>query len=457
MNCFAEPGIGNDADLPPGVLGLHDDTGTMHATGGLMSIDEMRQVARRLFDAAVQAADPALAVRRYFAEHSAPHPGKGGSTYVIAIGKAAPAMLGEALDHVTKPVRALGVTHHENEHALQGVEVLHAGHPVPDQAGHDAARRIIDLLSSTTPEDRVLALISGGGSALVPAPAGNLTLADKMAVNRLLLESGLEINQMNLVRQQLSDLKGGGFLRHATPAPVTALILSDVIGDDLRAIASGPTVAPLGTRAEAATLLQDSGLWERLPERIRAHLSAKTGSVAQIDADNVLIGSNRSSLAAACAAASDWRARIADDHLTGDVQDAAERIANAALEGVCHEPVALIFGGETTVRIKGNGRGGRNQELALRVAEAVDGRLRGRWVFLSGGTDGRDGPTDAAGGLVDPGTLRRIEMAGHDISALLANNDSYAALRSAGDLLVTGATGTNVADVQVLLLDAAEE
>ncbi|MFV2052925.1 glycerate kinase type-2 family protein [Aliiroseovarius sp. YM-037] len=420
-----------------------------------MPIDEMRRMARRLFDAAVQAADPATAVRRYFAEHSAPSPEDSGVTYVIAIGKAAPAMLGEALDHIAGPVRALGVTHRENEHTVPGVEILRAGHPVPDQAGYNAAQRIIALLSEVAENDRVVALISGGGSALIPAPAGDLTLGDKMAVNRLLLESGLDINVMNLVRQQLSDLKGGGFLRYAAPAPVTALILSDVIGDDLRAIASGPTVAPLGTSADAMKLLRDNGIWDHLPDRVRSYLSTKKDTAADTPAENTLIGSNRVSLAAAHSAATDWDARIADNHLTGDVQTAADKIVRAAVKEAAKKPTALIFGGETTVKIKGDGRGGRNQELALRVAQIADGLLGGHWVFLSGGTDGRDGPTDAAGGVVDPGTLNRISMAGQDVKALLANNDSYAALKSAGDLLMTGATGTNVADVQILLLRPA--
>ena len=279
-----------------------------------------------------------------------------------------------------------------------------------------------------------------------------MTLGDKMAVNRLLLESGLEINAMNLIRQQLSDLKGGGFLRYAAPAPVTALILSDVIGDDLRAIASGPTVAPLGTSADAMKLLRDNGIWDHLPDRVRSYLSTKKDTAADTPAENTLIGSNRVSLAAACRAAAEWDARIVDDHLTGDVQAAADKILKAAVKATAKKPTALIFGGETTVKIKGDGRGGRNQELALRVARAADGLLGKHWVFLSGGTDGRDGPTDAAGGVVDPGTLNRINMAGQDVKALLANNDSYTALKSAGDLLMTGATGTNVADVQILLL-----
>lgn len=413
---------------------------------------DARALARTLYDAAVRAADPALAVRRHFAAHPPAALPAGGRSLVIAIGKAAPAMLAEAMRHVPAPVVALAVTHHGNGRAIPGATVLTAGHPEPDAAGLDAGRRIVAMLDGAGPQDRVLALISGGGSALAPAPRPPLTLADKQRVNRLLLASGLEIGQVNLIRQQLSDLKGGGFLRHAAPAPVTALILSDVIGNDLRAIASGPTAAPLGTARDARDLLARRGLLDALPAAARDLLAADRESSPVPAADNHLVGSNEHALAAMRdAVPPGWTARIVTDRLVGDVSDAAARIARAAAHARPDGPQALIFGGETTVVLRGAGRGGRNQELALRVA------LLGRdwwrpWVFLSGGTDGRDGPTDAAGGLVDAGTLGRIRASGADGARLLADNDSHAALSAAGDLLVTGPTGTNVADVQVLLL-----
>lgn len=413
---------------------------------------EMRALAQRLFKAAVDAADPALAVREHLHNHP-PAPLRAGGHYiVIAIGKAAPAMLREALLHVPGPVTAVGVTHHENAQQVSGASILTAGHPVPDDAGFDAAKRIIDLLSSAGANDRVLALISGGGSALVPAPIKPLTLADKQTVNRLLLESGLDIVAMNMIRQQLSDLKGGGMLRHAAPAPVTALILSDVIGDDLRAIASGPTVSPLGTRQLAIESLKQIGVFDALPQRVKTALLSEDKRDPVPAGDNHLIGSNRQSLdAMKSAVPAGWTARIVSDRLIGDVSDAAKQIIDSVRDQRESGPTALIFGGETTVQIRGDGRGGRNQELALRVA--LQGQdLPDGWVFMSGGTDGRDGPTDAAGGLVDGTSLARMKEANADVSALLNNNDSYAALAAAGDLLITGATGTNVADVQLLLL-----
>ncbi len=408
---------------------------------------DLRALARSLYDAAVQAADPALALRRQLDRAPFPTPDDGGRTVLLAIGKAAPRMMAEALQHVSGPHEALVVTHHENSDAAPGARLMKAGHPVPDAAGEAAAKEVIALLESCTAQDQVIALVSGGGSALVPAPVEGLTLADKARVNAALLGGGLEIQQMNLVRQQLSRLKGGGVLRIAAPAPVTAYILSDVIGDDLRAIASGPTVSPIGTAAEAIDVLKGAGIWDQIPEAAQAHLQTKGENAPLPEATNILVGSNRQSLQAMLEAVpAGWSGEIASDALVGDVGDAADQVAS--LIKASRQPRALLFGGETTVVLTGTGRGGRNQEMALRVAfdaPAVDGD----WLFLSGGTDGRDGPTEAAGGFADAGTVARI---GPDARALLENNDSNAALAAAGDLLITEATGTNVADVQVLLL-----
>jgi glycerate 2-kinase len=416
---------------------------------------DLRAEASRLFQAAVAAANPATALRRALAAHPVDVPQAGGRYLVVAVGKAAVPMAREALLALTgAPVTALVVTNTENATALPGAKVMAAGHPVPDENGVAAGAAVTAALQGATAKDQVVALISGGGSALLPAPAPGLTLADKVAVSRLLLANGFEITEMNLIRQQLSQLKGGGMLRLAVPAPVSAYILSDVIGDDLRAIASGPTVAPLGTRGDARALLQGRGIWVALPVAVQRRLE-ETDPPAPLGpkARNHLIGSNRVSLEAA-RAASACPARIVHEKLTGDVADAAAAVCQAALAAPAG-PVCLIFGGETTVTLTGKGKGGRNQELALRVATLLPDYMpepgRG-WAFLSGGTDGRDGPTEAAGGIVDAGTLARIRARGGDPAALLQDNDSNRALSLAGDLLVTGATGTNVADVQILML-----
>lgn len=410
---------------------------------------DKRSIAKELFARAVEAADPAHALARALKDKPFPEPKPGGQTYLIAIGKAAPAMLREAMHHAPS-AHALAVTHHENLGKVEGATVFHAGHPVPDRAGREAAKAIIETLANAHENDQIIALISGGGSALLPAPAGAITLADKQALNAALLGSGLDIVKMNLIRQQVSDLKGGGFLRHAAPAPVNAYILSDVIGDDLRAIASGPTVGPIGTRKEAVDCLKGAAIWDDLPPSMREHLSAPAYDTPLPVAENLLIGSNRHSLAAMLDASRET-GQIVSDALIGDVGDAAQIILEAAAKGKPGD--VLLFGGETTVRLTGDGLGGRNQELALRVAMmARDYHLPDGWVFLSGGTDGRDGPTEAAGGIVDAGTLARIKAAGQDATALLANSDSNRALDAAGDLLITEATGTNVADVQIMLV-----
>jgi len=414
-------------------------------------VTPLRDKARKLFAVACLAADPAEALTAAIRDTPLPVPDRGGVTRVVALGKAALPMAALLVDRLKgRAFSMIVVTNYENARDLPGATVIASGHPVPDENGARAAGAVEALLAPAKAEDRVIALISGGGSALLPAPVGGLTLDDKAEVNRLLLANGFGITEVNLIRQQLSRLKGGGLLRVAAPAPVTAYILSDVIGDDLRVIASGPTVAPIGTRAEARELLRTRGLWDALPQTARAILDGEATPAPLPPAQNTLIGSNRKSLEAMVAAAGP-DATITDDHLTGDVAEAAAGIIAAARQAPKDRPACLIFGGETTVTLRGKGLGGRNQELALRVA--MDMPALGRdWVFLSGGTDGRDGPTEAAGGIVDAGTCDRIRRAGGDPQALLAENDSNRALSLAGDLLVTGATGTNVADVQILLV-----
>jgi hydroxypyruvate reductase len=294
----------------------------------------------------------------------------------------------------------------------------------------------------------VLALISGGGSAMLPAPIDGVTRVDKAQANRVMLGGGLDITRMNAVRQHVSRLKGGGLARMAAPAQVVALILSDVIGDDLRVIASGPTVAPIVPRADAVAILRDAGLWAAMPESVCAALERVEPEPLVPMADNRLIGSNALSVQAMAAAVPG--AEIWSEALEGDVAEAARFVA-ARIRAARPGARVALCGGETTVVLKGTGLGGRNQEMALRVAAELQGFER-PWVMLSGGTDGLDGPTEAAGGIVDGDTLARIAAAGGDWRALLANNDSHAALARAGDLLMTGGTGTNVADVQVIVL-----
>jgi len=399
---------------------------------GMVDMANTRRLVRTIFDAGVTAADPFDAVARHLDDVTPP-------ALIIAVGKAAHRMAQAALDRFTD-VPCLVVTNYENANPLAQAQVFAAGHPVPDQNGAKAATSVLEAAAAA--RGPVLALISGGGSALLPAPPQGVRLSDKAKLNEALLGSGLDIAQMNLVRQKVSQIKGGGLLRAAAPHPVTALILSDVVGDDLSAIASGPTVPPLGTATQAVEVLKSCGIWSDLPEAIKTYLQMNHPQPDLPEAVNILVGSNTHSLDAMAVAAPDAAVLGA---VEGDVGDAARYIcANAG-------PHITLWGGETTVVLRGTGKGGRNQELALRIAVEAERLGWQNWVCLQGGTDGRDGPTDAAGGLVDQGTLTRIVAAGGDVEAYLANNDSYAALKLAGDLLTIGATGTNVADLGILV------
>lgn len=398
--------------------------------------DALRTQLKDLFAVGVAAADPYAAVQQALTDDPfAP-------ALIVSVGKAAMRMAEAALDVMGRGPRCIVITNYENSGALEGAEVYASGHPIPDENGAKASQVVLDALEAGN--GPVLALISGGGSALMPAPARGITLEEKAEVNRLLLASGADIRQMNLVRQQLSRLKGGGFVVSAEPHPVRALILSDVIGDDLSTIASGPTAPSLGTAGDAIQMLKRFGLWDYISDSVRDHL-AEVGRIRrQKSGDNRLIGSNSQSLRAMAEAAPE--AFVLPRPIEGDVTEAAKIICDQAAE-----KGLTIWGGETTVHVKGKGVGGRNQELALRIAVEAEKRGWQEWYCLQAGTDGRDGPTDAAGALVDHGTLARLAAAGGDLGMYLANNDSFHALQLSGDLFVTGATGTNVADLGILL------
>lgn len=406
--------------------------------------DAMRSKAKAIFSVGVAAADPVAAVNASL--DAQPLDCADGRIVVIAVGKAANGMA-DAVRARINVDHCLTVTNYENYREIDGVETYGAGHPIPDENGLRASNAVMKLLENLRQGDHVIALISGGGSALLPAPVDGISLADKMEVNKLLLESGVDITGTNVVRQNISDLKGGKMLELAQPAKCTTLVLSDVIGDDLRVVASGPTVSAIGGADGAITLLKSLNIWERVPAAVREHLGNAPATVTPDNDSQIrLIGSNSLSLKAI--ANFDSSIDVVTEPLTGDVSDAAKRIVSGAKSGI------TVYGGETTVVVTGDGLGGRNQELALRVAllAEVDG-WDGPWVFLSGGTDGRDGPTQAAGGLVDQTTLSKMRAAGVDPEEALAANNSNHALAAADALLTIGATGTNVADIQVLIRD----
>ncbi|MGB8276280.1 MAG: DUF4147 domain-containing protein, partial [Alphaproteobacteria bacterium] len=411
----------------------------------------LRAAARLLFQAGVQAADPDKAVARALkAEGGHLHIRLDSGAWrtahwrqvrVAAFGKAACAMARAAARIVPSDilhVPGVVVTNYENVADIPHFDVVGAGHPLPDSNGIIGAKAVSRLVADARPGDLVLVLISGGGSALLPFPAERIPLDDKIKTTNLLLASGADIGEMNAVRKHLSRLKGGGLARLAHRADLHALILSDVLGDDLSTIASGPTVPDPTTFSDAHDVLVRHGIWDQIPITAREHIkqglaghaeeTPKPGDAVFDRVGSTLIGSNAMSLAAMAHAAESagFRVVIHDKCLRGEAREAAEGFVRAAKEELAKggpRKVALVAGGETTVMLRGTGRGGRNQEMALAFALAAAKQgLTGNWVFLSGGTDGRDGPTDAAGGIVDPGTIERIRKAGGAPSSLLNDN-----------------------------------
>ena len=339
------------------------------------------------------------------------------------------------------------------------IRLAEAGHPVPDARGEAAALAMLERVKGAGAEELVLFLVSGGGSALTPAPAPPVTLTEKQETTRLLLGAGATINELNAVRKHLSLLKGGQFARAAAPAPVVSLILSDVVGDPLDVIASGPTAPDRSTFAEALAVLERKGVIERVPAAVRERLTAgaagrigetpKPGDRLFEGVSNVVIGNNALVVDAAAAEARrlGYRAELLTRSLQGEARQVARQLvarARALPSGMC-----LIAGGETTVTVQGTGRGGRCQELAL--AAALELRPEDALLVLAAGTDGTDGPTDAAGAIVDASTVARGERAGRSGRAALDANDAYTFLSAAGDLVRSGPTNTNLLDLYLVL------
>lgn len=417
----------------------------------------LRAQALDLLQIAIAAADPKGALERAIAAHPCPVP-EGGVRHLVAVGKAAVPMMAQALAQFgDDPLgQVLAVTNYENVPDQADFPLMGAAHPLPDAQGLAAGQAVIDMLTTQVgPQDCVVLLLSGGGSALLPAPSAGVSLADKSALSDQLLKSGADIGQINTVRRALSQLKGGGFAMLCPDVPLYCYMLSDVPSDTMADIASGPTV--LGSRDPQAAIdiLKQFDLYETAPDSIKAALAQPLPAYSRAhEPHNILIGSNRLSVAAMAKAVVSDDCQVISPWLAGPVEEAASLFVNHIEKALKEQGLqAFLCGGETSVQVQGTGRGGRNQEMALRVAALAHERgLTGRWVFLSGGTDGRDGPTDAAGGLVDAGTIPRLAAKGLEVADYLANNDSYAALSACGDLVITGGTGTNVADVQLCLV-----
>ncbi len=412
-----------------------------------------REILRRLFDAAIAAADPASCVP--------PHlpPDDGGRLIVIGAGKASAAMARTVEEHWSGPLDGLVVTRYGHGVPCERIEIVEAAHPVPDAAGEAAAARILGKISGLTASDRVLALISGGGSALLAAPAAGVTLAEKRAITSALLRSGASISEINCVRKHLSAIKGGRLAAAAWPASVLTLAISDVLGDDPAVIASGPTVADPTTVVVALQVLDRHGI--AIPDALRARLASgeletpKPGEPRLANSEFRLVASPRQMLEAAAAEATRLGITplILGDAIEGEAREVGKALAGMAVSCGRHgfpaqKPCVLLSGGETTVTLRGEGRGGRNTEFLLGLALALDGAPCIH--ALAADTDGIDGSEDNAGAFVGPDTLARARKLGLDPRQRLAANDAWGFFAVLDDLLVTGPTRTNVNDFRAL-------
>jgi hydroxypyruvate reductase len=429
----------------------------------------LRRAAAAILTAGLEAADPARLVRRQLSRRRDIAVTAKGRLVVVAAGKASAAMAAAA-------EQALGGR--ISEGLLVGPvpvsppgprwRVHVAGHPVPDARGLEAASDLERLASRLDRKDLLLVLLSGGASALLPAPVDGLSLADKAAATALLLRSGATIHELNTVRKHLSRLKGGGLARAAAPARVVCLVLSDVVGDDPATIASGPTAPDPTTYADAVRVLDERGLREAVPASVRDHLEAgvlgrrpetpKPGDPLFRRVQTRIIGSNRLCLAAAAREArrQGLRPVILTSRLEGEAREVARVLVAVLRECIetahpAAPPVCLLAGGETTVTVRGDGHGGRNQELAVAAVEPL-AEFTGPAVVASLATDGIDGRSEAAGGVADDASLGRARAMGLAPPAnFLAHSDSRGFLAPLGDLLITGPTGTNVVDLVALL------
>ena len=426
-----------------------------------MKTTRLRQHARSIFKAALAAADPYDAVVRNLERVRYD---RFRHIYVVGAGKAG-ASMARAAEHVLGRRITAGLLNVKYGHVarLRHIELNECGHPVPDERGVAGSIRITEIVERAGREDLVICLVSGGASALTPLPAEPITLEEKQATTRLLLACGANIHEINAVRKHISRFKGGQLARLAAPAAVHALLLSDVIGDNLDVIGSGPTAPDASTFARAAAIFDHYGIRDRVPASVRERIEAgirgeipetpKPGDPLFDRVRNVVVGSNRLALDAAAARARElgYRTLVLSSQIEGETREIARMHAAIIREIVdsgrpLKPPACIVTGGETTVTLKGQGLGGRNQEFVL--AAAIDIAGLPATVVLSAGTDGTDGPTDAAGAIADGDTLARKP----DAAAYLAANDSYHYFEPLGDLLKTGPTHTNVADVRLLLV-----
>jgi glycerate 2-kinase len=433
-----------------------------------------RQIAEKIFAAVIQGVDPYVLVEQHLDRISAVYrEGNYRQLLLVSFGKAAYLMAKAVADEFSANIsRGIVLTkygHLPPTGLLVQIDYREAGHPVPDAAGVKITTQVIEALKEADEQTLVVCLISGGGSALLVAPHENITLVEKQQVTQLLLKAGADIQELNTVRKHISRIKGGRFAELAYPARILSLILSDVIGDPLDVIASGPTSPDQTTFADALQVIQRHGLVDKIPTKVMEILirgdkgeipeTPKAGNPVFQKVENIIIGSNRKAIKMAKekASALGYQVVVLSSELKGEARDAGTWLAREAIhrQRRCREThcgrLCLLAGGETTVTVKGDGLGGRNMELALAFALELKGTAG--ITLLSAGTDGTDGPTDAAGAIVDGETLMEAAAKGFDPEDFLTRNDSYSFFNGIGGLMITGPTGTNVMDIQIILIE----
>ncbi len=446
------------------------------------SLDEMRRIAKAIFSKALLAVDPSKILKdriRIEKDHlliriednfeKALDLKSFDKIFLVGTGKASNSMARTVEEMFgDRLTRGVITTKYGHLLPLKKTEIIEAGHPIPDQNGYEGAKSIQGLLKESGPRDLVIFLLSGGGSALLPFPAEGIGLKEKQEVTQLLLDCGADIKEINTIRKHISQMKGGWLARWAYPSTVIGLILSDVVGDQLDVIGSGPTVPDPSTFGEAWEILKKYSLLNEISSSIQKYLrlgkegkkkeTPKPGDVVFGRVYNSLIGSNILALRAAEKEAISFglNTLILSSSIVGETREAARFHTAIAKEvsssgNPVSKPACILSGGETTVTIKGNGLGGRNQEFVLAGALEIDGIEK--VVLLSGGTDGTDGPTDATGAMADHTTVQRAKSMGLDPKAHLENNDAYPFFQKLGDLMITGPTHTNVMDVRIILVD----
>jgi glycerate 2-kinase len=435
---------------------------------------ERRKLAAQVFQSVLKAVDPYTLVRQEL-DHviSVYRNGNYQRLLVIGFGKAAFTMVRAVSDFagdiLTSGIIITKYGHLQNETLASSISCFEAAHPVPDENGMAATKKVIDALREADEKTLVVCLISGGGSALLAAPLDRITLQEKQQLTQELLKAGADIQELNTVRKHISRVKGGRLAEMAYPAGVVSLILSDVIGDRLDVIASGPTSPDQTTYRDALDVLHRYNLREKIPASIMeileqgVHLeipeTPKPGNAIFKKVENIIIGNNIKAIgiAAAEAEGAGYQTTILSTELQGEARELGKWLAGKTLEarrsvsGNQGKKICLVAGGETTVTVRGNGLGGRNMELALFFAIAIKG-VQGV-TLLSAGTDGTDGPTDAAGAIVDGTTVEKAEKTGIIADDYLNNNDSYTFFKAINELFITGPTGTNVMDIQIILME----